>query len=157
MDVRLPKIGDSPEGVVVSILVKPGDTVEAGQTILELENEKAIAPIPAPAAGKVGEIRVKEGQKISVGTVVMTLEAAASTPPAAATPPASAAAAAPARPGPAPVRATPGADAGADDEDSDPLPDAAEEGPVPPASPYIRKVARDLGLKLSRIRPTGSW
>ena len=50
MDVRFPKIGDGAEGgKVVSVLVKAGDTITTGQTILELESEKAIAPIPSPA------------------------------------------------------------------------------------------------------------
>ena len=52
--------GDYPSG-------KEGDVLTQGQTILELENEKAVAPIPSPAAGKVGSIRVKPGDKLSVG------------------------------------------------------------------------------------------
>ena len=68
MDVRLPKLGESAEGgAVVSILVKEGDTVAKGQTILELENEKAVAPIPAPASGVISKIRVKEGDRLAVG------------------------------------------------------------------------------------------
>ena len=50
MDVQLPKIGEGGEGAVVSILVKPGDVITAGQTILELESEKAVAPVPARAS-----------------------------------------------------------------------------------------------------------
>src|SRR6266540_1609477 len=74
MDVRLPKLGESAEGgAVVSILVKEGDTVTKGQTILELENEKAVAPIPATAAGVVTQIRVKEGDRVSVGQVLLVL------------------------------------------------------------------------------------
>ena len=68
MDVKLPKLGESAEGgSVVSILVKEGDTITKGQTVIELENEKAVAPIPSPFAGKVTKIRVKEGEKILVG------------------------------------------------------------------------------------------
>src|SRR5438552_18878462 len=74
MDVRLPKLGEGAEsGTVVSIMVKEGDTIAEGQTLLELENEKAVAPIPSPAAGKVSSIRVKEGDKLSVGQVMLTL------------------------------------------------------------------------------------
>ena len=77
MDVKLPKLGEGTEGgSVVSILVKEGDTVSKGQTILELENEKAVAPIPSPAAGVVGKIRVKEGERVLVGAVLMTVEEA---------------------------------------------------------------------------------
>lgn len=155
MDVRLPKIGDSADsGTVVSILVKPGDTIAAGQTIIELEQEKAVAPIPSTTGGKVVEIKVKEGDKISVGAVILTVEGGNS--PAAA---ASSSTAAPARPSakrpaaPAVVEA----DDEADDEDD--LPVEESEGDVggsAPASPYVRKLARDLGLKLGRVRGTGS-
>src|SRR5687768_1465562 len=77
MDVKLPKLGEGAEsGVVVSIAVKEGDQVNKGQTILELENEKAVAAIPASAAGKVSRINVKPGDRISVGHVLITLEGA---------------------------------------------------------------------------------
>src|SRR5689334_19845086 len=81
MDVRLPKLGEGAEsGSVVSISVKEGDTVAKGQTILELENEKAVAPIPSPAAGRISKLRVKEGDKLSVGQVIMVLEGDAAEP-----------------------------------------------------------------------------
>src|SRR6185295_8523275 len=74
MDVRLPKLGENTEGgSVVSILVKEGDEVTLGQTILELENEKAVAPIPSTAAGVVSQIRVKEGDRLAVGQVILTV------------------------------------------------------------------------------------
>src|SRR2546426_3760008 len=74
MDIRLPKLGENAEGgVVVSLLVKEGDTVTKGQTILELENEKAVAPIPSTAMGVVRQIRVKEGDRLAVGQVILTL------------------------------------------------------------------------------------
>src|SRR5690242_15553893 len=75
MDVTVPKLGEGADsGVVVSILVKEGIRVEEGQTIIELENEKAVASIPATASGTVTKIRVKEGDKISVGQVILTLD-----------------------------------------------------------------------------------
>src|ERR1051325_1532263 len=74
MDVRLPKLGESAEGgAVVSILVKEGDSVSQGQTILELENEKAVAPIPSTARGVVPRIAVKEGARIAVGQVILSV------------------------------------------------------------------------------------
>jgi pyruvate dehydrogenase E2 component (dihydrolipoamide acetyltransferase) len=74
MDLKLPKLGEGADsGVVVSILVKPGERVEEGQPILEMENEKAVAPIPATASGTVSKIRVKEGDTVSVGQVLLTL------------------------------------------------------------------------------------
>src|ERR1043166_4649103 len=74
MDVRLPKLGEGAEsGTVVGIMVKEGDVIARDQTILELENEKAVAPIPSPVAGKVTGVRVKEGDKLSVGQVILTI------------------------------------------------------------------------------------
>ena len=77
MEVKLPNLGEGAEsGTVVSLLVKSGDQVKKDQTLIELENEKAVAPIPAPAAGKIGEIRIAEGDTVSVGQVLMILESA---------------------------------------------------------------------------------
>src|SRR6266540_4274333 len=75
MDVRLPKLGEGADsGVVVSLLVKEGDAVQEGQTLIELENEKAVAPIPSTASGTVMKLRVKEGDKISVGQVILSID-----------------------------------------------------------------------------------
>jgi pyruvate dehydrogenase E2 component (dihydrolipoamide acetyltransferase) len=147
MDVKLPRLGDSGDsGTVASILVKVGDTIEAGQTIIELEQEKAVAPIAATAAGKVTAIHVKEGQKITVGTPILSLEGAAgeSAPKPAVPAPASR----PAAKRPVVVEE--------EDEDLPPDDDGAVDGPEPAASPYVRKVARELGLKLSRISGSAS-
>src|SRR5262245_59253448 len=83
MDVILPKLGEGAEGgTVVSLLVSEGDTVTEGQTILELENEKAVAPIPSTVTGRVTQIRVKEGDRIAVGQVLLTVaESSAALPP----------------------------------------------------------------------------
>lgn len=149
MDVQLPKIGEGGEGAVVSILVKPGDVISAGQTILELESEKAVAPVPSPVGGTVGEIKVKEGQKIGPGTVILTLAGSQASAPAGGAPAAGASKPAAARkPAPVLVDDDDEVDAEADVEDG-------SSGPEPAASPYVRKVARDLGLKLSRVRGSG--
>src|SRR5438034_11838260 len=75
MDVKLPKLGEGADsGVVVSLLVKEGDQIKEGQTIIELENEKAVAPIPSTASGRVMKLRVKEGDKISVGEVILSID-----------------------------------------------------------------------------------
>lgn len=75
MEVKLPNLGEGAEsGTVVSVLVKSGDTVEKDQTLIEIENEKAVAPIPAPAAGNVGEVRISEGDSVSVGQVILILQ-----------------------------------------------------------------------------------
>ena len=66
MDVKLPKLGEGADsGVVVNIFVKEGETVAKDQAIVELESEKAVASIPSPAAGVVGKIFVKAGDRVS--------------------------------------------------------------------------------------------
>ena len=145
MDVRFPKIGDGAEGgKVVSVLVKAGDTITTGQTILELESEKAIAPIPSPATGTVASVRVKEGDTIAVGTLLLTLEGSEAPPSA---------------PPKAKAIAKKIAPLVTDDEESESdavTGDESDEGPIPAASPYVRKVARDLGIRLTRVRGSGS-
>jgi pyruvate dehydrogenase E2 component (dihydrolipoamide acetyltransferase) len=129
MDIRLPSLGEGADsGVVVSILVKEGDQIQKDQPVLELETEKAVGSIPAPAAGTVQSIRVKIGDKISAGQVIITL-AGSATPPA----PVAVAPREATRPALAPVttKAIPG------------IPSAA--------SPTIRKIAAQLGLDLSQI------
>ena len=74
MDVKLPKLGEGADnGVVVSIFVKEGDTIALGQTVLELENEKAVASIPSTGAGVVQKVHVKVGDRISVGQRIFSL------------------------------------------------------------------------------------
>ncbi len=148
MDVKLPKLGESAEGgSVVSILVKEGDTITKGQTVIELENEKAVAPIPSPFAGKVTKIRVKEGEKILVGQAILTVEesgaAPAATAPAAA--PRVAKPAAPAR-----VQAEPETEEAVEESSVE----APADGPVPAASPDLRRIARELGIDLRRVSPS---
>ncbi|MBI3848701.1 MAG: 2-oxo acid dehydrogenase subunit E2 [Verrucomicrobia bacterium] len=76
MDVKLPKLGEGADsGTVVSLLVKEGDRIELNQTLLELENEKAVAPIPSTVAGVITKIHVKEGDKLSVGQRILTVAA----------------------------------------------------------------------------------
>lgn len=151
MDVKLPKLGESAEGgAVVSILVKEGDTVTKGQTILELENEKAVAPIPSTSAGVVTQIRVKEGDRVSVGQVLITVAEAGGAASAAAAPKAAKPAAKAAPVVRAPVEAEPEVEEAADEEA--PADDVVEGGLPPAASPEIRRIARELGIDLRRIR-----
>ena len=145
MDVRLPKLGEGAEsGTVVTILVKDGDLVSKGQTLLELENEKAVAPIPAPVAGRVSRIRVKEGDKLSVGQAILSVEDGAAAKPASAKMPLTPAPVIEEQPGEEAVRAPAGR------EETGP---AGEPGTVVAvAAPSIRRMARELGIDLSRIR-----
>jgi len=95
IDVLVPDIGDFKDVAVIEILVKPGDTVAADQSLITVESDKASMEIPSSHAGVVSALKVKLGDKVSRGSVVLSLEASS-----AAVAPASAAAA-PATPGPA--------------------------------------------------------
>lgn len=150
MDVKLPKLGENAEGgSVVSILVKEGDTITQGQTILELENEKAVAPIPSTAAGVVSKIRVKEGDHLTVGQVILSVTDGGASAAATASPAASKPAPPAARPAPGPALAEPerGETSSASTEAEPPA-----DGPLPTASPEIRRIARELGIDLRQLR-----
>lgn len=153
MDVKLPNLGEGADsGTVISVLVKPGAPVKKGQNIIELETGKAVAPIPSPADGTVGRIAVKEGDKIAVGQLILVLEGASK---------AAAPAAGPAAPtsSPSPRKA---AAARAPVPKSEPVTSSAGAVEVdqvinesPAAGPYVRRVARDLGIDLRWIQGTG--
>ena len=142
-EVRVPDIGDFKDVPVIEILVKPGDTVKAEDPLITLESDKATMEVPAPLGGTVQEIKVRVGDKVSQGAVVLTLatssavaQASAPTPPApGAAPPAPAATAA----------ATP-ASTGAIDEAAFVL---------AYAGPGVRKFARESGVDLGRVKGSG--
>lgn len=106
-ELKLPEVGDNIEqGNVVAVLVKAGDTITEGQAIIELETDKAVVEVPASAGGTVQEVRVKEGDSVPIGGVLLTLAGgagAAPTPPSQATP----APSTPAHSTPAPQTAAP--------------------------------------------------
>ncbi|MCR5894441.1 biotin/lipoyl-containing protein, partial [Burkholderia sp. HAN2018] len=105
IEVKVPDIGDYKDVPVIEIGVKVGDTVEPEQSLVTLESDKATMDVPSPVGGVVKEIKVKVGDSVSEGTLIVLLEAAGA---AAAAPQASApapAAAAPAAPAPAPAKA----------------------------------------------------
>ncbi|WP_119355248.1 dihydrolipoyl dehydrogenase [Azohydromonas sediminis] len=108
IEVKVPDIGDFKDVAVIEVLVKPGDTVKAEQSLITVESDKASMEIPSSAAGVVKEVKVALGDKVSEGSVILLLDAAGAAaeapPPAAAAPaPAPSPAAAPA---PAPVAAS---------------------------------------------------
>src|SRR6056297_3170990 len=74
MDVKVPDIGDFSDVPVISVLVSPGDTVAAEDPLIELESDKATMEVPSPAAGTIEEIRVKEGDTVSEGSLIMVLD-----------------------------------------------------------------------------------
>ena len=174
MEVRVPNIGEFKDVGVIDVLVKPGDPVKLDDSLLTLESDKATMDVPSPAAGTVRELRLKVGDRVSEGALILTLELAEeAAAPSAAPPPATAAggAAVPAAPAPgAPdaARAAGGVVApplaihlphGPVDTVTAfarPAPsDAPGKGEVAHASPSVRKLARELGVELSRVPGTG--
>src|ERR1700722_7831049 len=149
MDLKLPKLGEGADsGIVVNIMVKEGDTVAKDQTVLELENEKAVASIPSTAAGVVTKIYIKSGDRISVGQRILSVEGAAA--------PAAAPAAAAPKPAvkKAAVKAAPEPEETADDVEETTEEEVSDENVA--ASPSIRKLARELGINLGKIRGSES-
>ena len=74
IEVQVPDIGDFHDVPVIEVMVRPGDTVAKDDSLIALESEKATMEVPAPFAGKVAAIRVKTGDKVSKGSVILTLE-----------------------------------------------------------------------------------
>ncbi|WP_415836497.1 biotin/lipoyl-containing protein [Palleronia rufa] len=75
-EVKVPDIGDFDDVPVVAVLVAVGDTVEKEDPLIELESDKATMEVPSSHAGKVTEIKVSEGDKVSEGSVILVLEGA---------------------------------------------------------------------------------
>lgn len=152
MDIKVPRLGEgNSAGTVVSILVKEGTAVKKDQTVLELETDKAVAPIPATEAGVISKILVKEGDKVSVGQSIMTIasngaSATTTTAPAQAAPAPQQQARPAQQAAPQPVQQAPAA---APQQDYS---YQSKSGFPPPASPSIRKMAQELGIDLSRVR-----
>src|SRR5436309_2343404 len=77
IDIKVPDIGDFKEVEIIELLVKPGDTIKADQSLITVESDKASMEIPSSHAGVVKELKVKLGDKVSEGSVVLTLDASA--------------------------------------------------------------------------------
>ena len=84
IEIKVPDIGDFKNIPIIEILVKPGDTVSAEDPLLSLESDKATMEVPSPMAGTVKELKVKIGDKVSKGSLILTLDAQAADAPAAA-------------------------------------------------------------------------
>ena len=82
-EVKVPDIGDFKDVPVIEVLVKPGDTVKAEDSLVTLESDKATMDVPAPAAGTVKEVKVKVGDKVSEGSLILLLDSGAGAPAAA--------------------------------------------------------------------------
>jgi pyruvate dehydrogenase E2 component (dihydrolipoamide acetyltransferase) len=155
IDITIPDIGDFTDVPVIEVLVKAGDTVEAEQPILTLESDKASMDVPSPAAGKITEIVVKVGDKVSMGSLVAKLDADGQA-------------------GHISADQEDEADAKEEEDaaeapetspiaprDLPPRPAKAPASPALPdfsgvfAGPAVRRLARELGLDLNLIKGTG--
>jgi pyruvate dehydrogenase E2 component (dihydrolipoamide acetyltransferase) len=155
VEIKVPDIGDFKEVEVIELLVKPGDTVKAEQSLITVESDKASMEIPSSQGGVVKELKVKIGDKVAEGSLVLILEASAETAAVAAAP---SAPAAPAASSPAPVAAPAPAPVPAPAPQAAPAPAAAlvnTHGQKAHASPSVRKFARELGVELARVNGSG--
>jgi pyruvate dehydrogenase E2 component (dihydrolipoamide acetyltransferase) len=145
IDVFVPDIGDFDEVAVIEVFVKPGDTVKVEQSLITVESDKASMEIPSSHAGVVSEVKVKVGDKVAKGSLVLVLQGAAgATPSVAAEAPAAAATPAPSPPAAVPAAAV--------------LPQHAPGAPaasLPHASPSIRRLSRELGVPLGEVKGSG--
>ncbi|TAL54761.1 dihydrolipoyllysine-residue acetyltransferase [Pandoraea sp.] len=147
-EVKVPDIGGYNDVPVIEVLVKAGDKVEAEQSLITLESDKATMDVPSPSAGVVKELKVKVGDTVSEGSVIILLEGGAAP---AQSQPAAPAAAAPqveASKTLAPVKAA---------EPAAPLVPLVQEGEhmISHASPSVRKFARELGVDVARVPGSG--
>ena len=143
-DVNVPDIGGD-EVEVTEVLVKVGDKVTAEQSLIVVEGDKASMEVPAPFAGIVKELKVSTGDKVSTGSLIMVFEVEGAAPAAAA--PAAKQEAAPA-PAAAKPAAAPAAKADAKGE-------FAENDAYVHATPVIRRLAREFGVNLAKVKGTG--
>ena len=176
MEIKVPDIGDFKDVPIIQVFVKPGDAVKAEDPLIALESDKATMDVPSPAAGTVKDLKVKVGDRVSEGKVILVLDAEsagdgktakapaggngasaapaaapARSPAAKAVPPPPVEKPAPPREAPAPAAAPPAA--------------AVTPAPQPPieseafrkahASPSVRKFARELGVDLSGVTGSG--
>ncbi|QLG90982.1 dihydrolipoyllysine-residue acetyltransferase [Pseudomonas yamanorum] len=149
-DIHVPDIGSSGKAKIIELLVKVGDTVEADQSLITLESDKASMEIPSPAAGVVESIAVKLEDEVGTGDFILKLKVAGAAAPAAA--PAAAAPAAKAEAAPAAAAPAPAAKA-----EAAPAPAAAPapSGAKVHAGPAVRQLAREFGVELNAVTASG--
>lgn len=148
MDLKLPKLGEGADsGVVVNVFVKEGDTVAKDQAIIELENEKAVAAVPATEGGVVTKVYVKAGDKISIGQRILSLGSSGA--------PAAAPSAAKPAAKPTTKLATPEPEPEVEETVEASEEEASPTVAAPVASPSLRRMARELGINLGKIRGSG--
>ncbi|EKO3369486.1 pyruvate dehydrogenase complex dihydrolipoyllysine-residue acetyltransferase [Vibrio fluvialis] len=143
-EVNVPDIGGD-EVEVTEIMVAVGDMVSEEQSLITVEGDKASMEVPAPFAGKVKAIKVAAGDKVSTGSLIMVFEVAGAAPAAVSAPAQAAAPAAAAPKAEAPAAAAPAAATG----------DFQENNEYAHASPVVRRLAREFGVNLSKVKGSG--
>jgi pyruvate dehydrogenase E2 component (dihydrolipoamide acetyltransferase) len=174
-EFKLPDLGENiASGDVVTVFVSAGDVVKPGQALLEVETDKAVIEVPCPPGGRIASVLVKKGDTVKVGQALVTLEpatagavaapaakpapapAAPSTAAKAAAPVAPPSPAKPAAPAPvAPAAPVPPAPAVAAAHAVAAEPHGGTATAVEPAGPAVRRLARELGVDLARVRGSG--
>ena len=178
-EFKLPSVGENVDKADVGNLrVKVGDVIEAQQVVMEIETDKAVFELPCPQAGRITAIHVKPGTQVAVGTPLMTLEAVGAAAPTPAAPPPSppkAQAAPPAPVSPTPVSPTPVSPTPVTPAPVAPAPPVTapvapaaavttapattgmngSEVPPAPAAPATRRLARELGVDLHKVKGNG--
>ena len=164
-EFTLPDLGENiTSGDVVSVLVKAGDVVEPGQSVLEVETDKAVIEVPCPPGGVIQEVLVKKGETVNVGQALLSLGASAAQPAAAppiekpAEPEPPTPAVKPSEPAvmeqPVPVPAA-NASAVVAAANGEATNNASPSETINPAGPAVRRLARELGVDLARVSGSG--
>lgn len=170
-DFKLPALGETVDsGTVVKLLVKEGDQIAQEQPVLELETGKAVVEVPSSVSGKITKVHAEEGATLKVGDIVLTVEGGAN---GAAPAPAAVEQKAEAKPAPEPTTAAkpaapapsangaaaPQPEAAATKQPAAPAPSSAPatggSGDSAPASPTVRRLARELGLDIKQVSGSG--
>ncbi|MGH8423078.1 MAG: dihydrolipoyllysine-residue acetyltransferase, partial [Pseudomonas fluorescens] len=145
-DIHVPDIGSAGKAKIIEVLVKAGDTVEADQSLITLESDKASMEIPSPAAGVVESVSIKLDDEVGTGDLILKLKVKGVAPAAA--------------PAPAPAAAAPSAPAPAAAAPAAPAPAAPAAAPAKPgakvhAGPAVRQLAREFGVELNAVGASG--
>ena len=148
MAVKVPDLGGESDVEIIEILVSEGDKVSKEGGLITLESDKAAMDVPSPADGKVKSIKVKVGDKVSEGSHIIDLETEGAAPAPVAETPASPKPTAAATPTPEPAKTAPALAARTDNGSS--------AGADVYAGPAVRKMARELGVNLTKVSGTGS-
>ncbi|MEY3058154.1 MAG: dihydrolipoyllysine-residue acetyltransferase [Pseudomonadota bacterium] len=153
IEIKVPDIGDYKDIPVIEVHIKPGDTIEKEQSLVTLESDKATMDVPSSHSGIVKEVKVKVGDSISEGSVVLLLEGAEAVNTVAPQAPAPVKAPAPAPVAPTPVATPVPTQAPAPAPVSAPAAELGQSGSH--ASPSVRKFARELGVTIASVKGTG--